>query len=97
MSLMSSPEHTALRTAVADLMAKHSTEEAVRAAMASGTGFDPALWQQMAAMGLLGLAIPQRHGGTGAGPVELGIAAEEMGRALWPAPTCRPRSWSRHC
>lgn len=86
MSLMSSPEHTALRTAVADLMAKHSTEEAVRAAMASGTGFDPALWQQMAAMGLLGLAIPQRHGGTGAGPVELGIAAEEMGRALLAGP-----------
>ena len=79
-------EHKALRDAVADLMAKHGTEPAVRALMATDTGFDPALWQQLAAMGLLGLTIPEQYGGSGVGPVELGIVAEELGRALLVSP-----------
>lgn len=79
-------EQRALRSAVADLMAKHSTQEQVRALMATESGFDPTVWRELAAMGLLGLVIPEQHGGTGAGPVELGIAAEELGRALLVSP-----------
>ncbi|OBJ72178.1 acyl-CoA dehydrogenase family protein [Mycobacterium sp. 1274756.6] len=79
-------EHSALRSAVADLMAKHSTEAAVRALMATETGFDPQVWGQLATTGLLGLTIPETYGGAGAGPVELAVAAEEMGRALLVAP-----------
>ena len=37
-------------------------------------------------MGLLGLAVPEHHGGAGAGHVEMGIVMEEMGRALLCAP-----------
>ncbi|ORX00109.1 acyl-CoA dehydrogenase family protein [Mycolicibacillus trivialis] len=80
------PEHSELRSAVADLMAKHSTEAAVRELMAGEAGFDPQVWSQLAAMGLLGLTIPEAHGGSGAGPVELAVVAEEMGRALLVAP-----------
>jgi alkylation response protein AidB-like acyl-CoA dehydrogenase len=79
-------EQRALRSAVADLMAKRSTEAAVRTLMATDTGFDPAVWQDLAEMGLLGLLIPEQHSGVGAGPVELGIAMEEMGRVLLVAP-----------
>lgn len=79
-------ELTALRAAVADLLAKHSDEAAVRDLMGTDNGFDAAVWGHLAAMGLLGLAIPQQHGGTGAGPVELGVVAEEMGRALLVSP-----------
>ncbi|EHI13976.1 acyl-CoA dehydrogenase [Mycolicibacterium thermoresistibile ATCC 19527] len=63
-------------------MEKRSSEQQVRTLMASDTGHDPALWQELAGMGLLGLVIPEDLGGSGAGPVELGIVAEEMGRAL---------------
>ncbi len=79
-------EQLALRHAVADLMAKRSTETHVRALMATDTGFDPAVWQELAAMGLLGLLIPEQYGGAGAGAVEVGIVAEELGRTLFAGP-----------
>jgi alkylation response protein AidB-like acyl-CoA dehydrogenase len=81
-----SDEQRALRGAVADLMARHSGEAQVRAQMATDKGFDPTVWRELAAMGLTGLLIDEEHGGAGAGPVEMGIAMEEMGRALLVSP-----------
>jgi alkylation response protein AidB-like acyl-CoA dehydrogenase len=81
-----SDEQRALRNAVADLMARHSGEAQVRALMATDTGFDPKVWHELAAMGLTGLLIDEQYGGAGAGPVEMGIAMEEMGRALLVSP-----------
>ena len=79
-------EQHELRGAVAALLAKRCTEADVRALMITDTGFDPVLWRELAEMGLLGLTIPRRYGGSGAGPVELGIVAAEMGRALTVSP-----------
>jgi alkylation response protein AidB-like acyl-CoA dehydrogenase len=79
-------EQRALRDAVADVLARHSNEAQVRALMATDTGFDPAVWRELAAMGLTGLLIAEQYGGSGAGPVEMGIAMEEMGRALLVGP-----------
>ena len=79
-------EQRALRDTVADLLARHSDEAQVRALMATDTGFDPAMWRELAAMGLTGLLIAEQYGGSGAGPVEMGIAMEEMGRALLVGP-----------
>jgi alkylation response protein AidB-like acyl-CoA dehydrogenase len=81
-----SDEQLALRSAVADVLARHSSEAQVRALMATDTGFDPAVWRELAAMGLTGLLISEEYGGAGAGPVELGIVLEEMGRALVVSP-----------
>ena len=81
-----SEEQRALRTAVADLMARHSTEAQVRTLMATDTGVDPKVWHELAAMGLTGLLIGDEYGGAGAGPVEMGIAMEEMGRVLMVSP-----------
>jgi len=81
-----SDEQRALRGAVADLMARHSGEAQVRAQMATDKGFDPTVWRELAAMGLTGLLIDEEYGGAGAGPVEMGIAMEEMGRALLVGP-----------
>ena len=81
-----SDEQRALRNAVADVLARHSDEARVRALMATDTGFDPAVWRELAAMGLTGLLIGEQYGGAGAGPVEMGIAMEEMGRALLVSP-----------
>ena len=81
-----SEEQRALRTAVADLMARHSSEAQVRTLMATDTGVDPKVWHELAAMGLTGLLIGAEYGGAGAGPVEMGIAMEEMGRVLMVSP-----------
>ena len=79
-------EHRALREAVGSLLEKRSPESRVRDLMATDTGYDETTWQELADMGLLGLAVPEHHGGTGAGHVEMGIVLEEMGRALLCAP-----------
>jgi alkylation response protein AidB-like acyl-CoA dehydrogenase len=81
-----SEEQRALRSAVADLMARHASEAQVRTLMATDTGLDPKVWQELAAMGLTGLLIGEEYGGAGAGSVEMGIAMEEMGRALLVSP-----------
>jgi alkylation response protein AidB-like acyl-CoA dehydrogenase len=81
-----SDEQRALRSAVADLMARHSSEAQVRTQMATDTGLDPTVWHELAAMGLTGLLIDEAHGGAGAGPVEMGVAMEEMGRTLLVGP-----------
>ena len=45
------------------------------------------LWQRLCAeIGVAGLGIPERFGGAGAGPVEVHIVMEELGRSLTPAP-----------
>src|ERR1700759_4143296 len=81
-----SDERRALRNAVADLMARHSGEAQVRALMATDTGFDPKAWHELAAMGLTGLLIDEQYGGPGAGPVEMGMGMEEVGRAFLVSP-----------
>jgi alkylation response protein AidB-like acyl-CoA dehydrogenase len=45
-----------------------------------------ASWQGYADMGWLGIAAPEDAGGLGGGMADLAILAEEMGRALAPAP-----------
>ena len=80
-------EQEQLRATVRAFLAEKSPETAVRAQMETVRGYDPAVWEQMGSqLGLMGLQIPERHGGTGFTFVELGIVLEEMGRALVCAP-----------
>ncbi|KDF00150.1 acyl-CoA dehydrogenase [Mycolicibacterium aromaticivorans JS19b1 = JCM 16368] len=79
-------EQRDLAEAVTDLMAKRSPEAEVRRLMATDAGYDPGVWAELAGMGLLGLAIPEEFGGSGAGAVEVGLVMEAMGRALLCAP-----------
>lgn len=68
-------------------LADHSPTGKVREVMATERGYDPALWQRLAQeLALPSLCISEQHGGAGFGTVELGIAMEELGRALLPAP-----------
>jgi hypothetical protein len=49
-------------------------------------GFDEKQWARMAEMGLLGLPFSEEDGGVGAGPVEIGIVCQELGRVIAPEP-----------
>ena len=80
-------EQDQLRDAVRGYFLAKSPEAEVRRLMATGEGYDPVVWRQMAReLGLQGLAIPEQYGGQGSGWTELGIVLEEMGRALVCAP-----------
>ncbi len=75
------------REIVSRFLRDKSPTSAVRQLMATEQGFDPAVWQQLSGeLGLAGAHIPESYGGFGFGPVELGIAAEEMGRYLYCGP-----------
>ena len=58
----------------------------MRAVLDGKVPYDKDLWKGLAEMGFLGVAIPEKFGGAGAGHLELCVIAEEMGRALAPVP-----------
>jgi alkylation response protein AidB-like acyl-CoA dehydrogenase len=51
-----------------------------------GRGLDRALWDEMAALGWLGLSVAEAHGGLGQTVAHLGILYEELGRELASVP-----------
>lgn len=82
-----SPEQLELRGTVRRFLADRSPETEVRRLMETEDGYDPAVWRQLAEqLGLHGLALPEKVGGSGFGFVDLQIVLEEMGRALLCAP-----------
>ncbi len=80
-------EQDALRDAVRGLVGKaYSDYENRRQTVAEDPGFDEKMWSRMAEMGLLGLPFAEEDGGVGAGPVEIGIVCQELGRVIAPEP-----------
>jgi alkylation response protein AidB-like acyl-CoA dehydrogenase len=57
-----------------------------RAALDAEDEILPPYWNDMAALGWMGLHLPQEHGGSGFGLLELAIVLEEMGRVGAPGP-----------
>ncbi|MGR7024361.1 acyl-CoA dehydrogenase family protein [Geodermatophilus sp. URMC 62] len=80
-------EQRALREVARDVCTRSSPEAEVRRLMGTPEGFDRAVWRRLGSdVGLLGLAVPEEHGGAGAGLVELALLAEETGRTLLGGP-----------
>ncbi|MFV3126802.1 acyl-CoA dehydrogenase family protein [Niveispirillum sp. KHB5.9] len=50
------------------------------------TGFDPALYAEMAEMGWTGILVPEEFGGSDFGHLSLGLIVERLGRTLLPSP-----------
>lgn len=86
MNLDFSDEQKALREQVRRMLTERSPPEAVRAVLDGKSVYDRALWEGIAELGYLGAAIPEEHGGLGAGYLELCVIAEELGRSLAPVP-----------
>ncbi len=81
-----SDEQKQLRDEARKFLADRSSSKAVRAILEGPEPFDRELWKGMAEMGFLGAAIPEEYGGVGLGHLELCVIAEELGRAVAPAP-----------
>ncbi|CCG03874.1 acyl-CoA dehydrogenase family protein [Blastococcus saxobsidens] len=80
-------EQNDLREAVRGLLERaYGDSEQRRKVVANDPGFDEKTWSRLAEMGLLGLPFAEEHGGMGAGPIEVAIVAEEIGRVIAPEP-----------
>ncbi|MFI1463761.1 acyl-CoA dehydrogenase family protein [Nocardia carnea] len=75
-------EQQMLRDAVAGFLAARYDLEKSRSAVKTGAGWQPEIWRGLAELDVLGLTLPEETGGSGGGPVEAMIIAEELGRAL---------------
>lgn len=75
-----------LQKSARDFFARACPPERVRELMAGETGYDEALWREMADQGWLGMVIPEEYGGLGLTAVDLIAVSEEMGRACLPGP-----------
>jgi alkylation response protein AidB-like acyl-CoA dehydrogenase len=53
---------------------------------ATGRRFDPALWRELGDAGLLGIGLPEEHGGGGLGVLETCSVLVEVGRTVAPLP-----------
>jgi alkylation response protein AidB-like acyl-CoA dehydrogenase len=80
-------EQQELASTVRALLDKRADSSAVRAAMASDSGYDEDLWQTMCAqIGVAALVVPEDHDGVGASLFETAVVLEELGRSLAPNP-----------
>ena len=82
-----SDEQKELQTSVRRFFEDNSPNSAARAVLEGTAGHDEALWRKVGEQGFLAAAIPEAHGGVGAGYLELCVVAQEAGRALAALPT----------
>jgi len=79
-------DQLAFRAQLRALADKTCTPADIRAAWASAEGYSPARWEALAEMGVVGITVPEAHGGLGLGFVDLVLLLEEAGRAGLPEP-----------
>jgi alkylation response protein AidB-like acyl-CoA dehydrogenase len=80
------PDQRSLAEGARSFLSAQCPPSRVRAAWDDGAGFDRKLWAQLAEVGFLGAAVPERFGGLGLGDLEVAVLLEEAGRVALPVP-----------
>lgn len=80
------PEQDEAAALAAQILEDRATPERMRAVEQAGDRFDRDLWRELGSSGLLGLPLPEEHGGAGLGIVELCRVLVEVGRRVAPVP-----------
>jgi alkylation response protein AidB-like acyl-CoA dehydrogenase len=87
MDFTPTPEATEAAELAARILTDRCTPERLRAVESAGEArFDRDLWRELAGAGLLGLAVPEQHGGAGLGLLEATAVLVEAGRRVAPVP-----------
>jgi alkylation response protein AidB-like acyl-CoA dehydrogenase len=88
MDLVLSEEQQLLARTARELVSGRSSLRRIRQLRDSGDGdgFSRELWAEMAALGWVGIILPEELGGSGLGYMELMVVMEELGRGLMPEP-----------
>lgn len=76
-----SDEQKMLAEQARGLLSERTPFDHLRTLIDSGAEWDEALWRELAEMGFLGANIPEAHGGLGMTELDLGVIAQELGRA----------------
>lgn len=79
-------DQQSLQSLAAQVFGGHASTERVRAVEAGDERVDRELWAQLAATGLLGVAVPEAAGGAGLGLVEACLVLEQQGAHVAPVP-----------
>jgi alkylation response protein AidB-like acyl-CoA dehydrogenase len=79
-------DQISFRDAVRDLLERECTPAHVRDAWTNDTGRVPELWDQLAAMGVVGMLAPESAGGLGLTMTDLVLILEDTGRYAVPEP-----------
>jgi alkylation response protein AidB-like acyl-CoA dehydrogenase len=79
-------DQLALVGLASEILASRTTNEQLAAVERSESRTDEALWRELADAGLVGIAIPEAHGGAGLGLVEVCLLLEQVGRFVAPVP-----------
>lgn len=82
-----SQEQAAFQQTLRRFFADRCPPERVRDVLEGRAAYADDVWHGLAALGALGVSIPQAYGGADLGAVELCVLAEECGRVLAPVPT----------
>ncbi|PIW40022.1 MAG: acyl-CoA dehydrogenase [Chloroflexi bacterium CG15_BIG_FIL_POST_REV_8_21_14_020_46_15] len=86
MNLALSEEQEILKKAARDFLEEKCHKSFVKQMEQDEKGYSPELWEEMANLGWIGLAFPEKYGGSGMTFLDLCVLLEEMGRACLPAP-----------
>ena len=84
MSIAITDDHLALAGTVSDFLLKNQSRAAARALLEAENDANPGFFTEAAALGWLGLHLPEQHGGSGYGIEELVVVVEQLGRGLAP-------------
>lgn len=79
-------EQVAVGGLAEQIFQEQATVERVKAVEASDDRVDRALWRALADANLLGISLPEEHGGSGLGMVEACLVLEQQGRVAAPVP-----------
>jgi alkylation response protein AidB-like acyl-CoA dehydrogenase len=79
-------EQLALQDVARAALERECSPEMLRQLVEDPAGITPALWSTLVDLGWTGLLVPEAHGGTGTGLLEVCIVAEQMGRIPLPGP-----------
>src|SRR5436190_8578317 len=86
MDFAATPEQDALRALARQVLDDHATPQRLAGVEATEDRVDHELWAALAGAGLLGICIPEEHGGGGLGFPDLCVLLEEVGRTVAPVP-----------
>jgi len=86
MDLALTEEQEMLRRAGRDFLTEKFPKTVVKEIEESEEGYSPEIWREMAGLGWMGLAFPEKYGGADMSFLDLAVLLEEMGRACLPGP-----------
>jgi alkylation response protein AidB-like acyl-CoA dehydrogenase len=86
MKLTLTEEQEMLKKTARDFLADKCPKTFVKQMEESETGYSRELWQEMAELGWVGLALPEKYGGGDMNFLDLAVLLEEMGRACLSGP-----------